>query len=64
MKKFIFSKKNIGSETVKIGNVTYKMLVGEKDVTFHVLPDHGESYSIDLSFDECKALYLLLTIEG
>lgn len=63
MKKFILDLKKIGNESVRIGNTTYKLNMGDKDATFHVIPDDSEPYYIDLSMSQCKALFLLLTAE-
>lgn len=63
MKKFILDFKKIGNESVRIGNTTYKLNISDRDATFHVIPDNAEPFSKELSFAECKALYLLLTTE-
>lgn len=62
MRKFILDK--LGDATVRIGNTTYKLNIGDKDATFHVIPDDAEPFYFDLTMSQCKALYLLLTAEG
>lgn len=64
MKNFIQdAMQKVGDQTVTLGDTVYNLKVGTTNCTLHILEKGQEPDSVDLTFQDLKALYYLLTTQ-
>lgn len=64
-KSFIFdTKPKMGDQTITLNNTKYILKVGSENCTLHIIAEEGETYSVDLTLQDLKALYYLLTTQS